>query len=161
MCVKDFPCPSLLDDPCCLLAHPSLPRESPVLSSFWTLQSCSESENESCSVMSDSLRPGGLYSPWNSPGQNTGAGSHSLLQGIFPTQGSNRGLPNCRQILYQPSPQGSPRHFHLGPTLVYGTFLVSNFCWALIDWAPINYTETLVLRVTLGGSGKNLPHPGK
>ena len=43
----------------------------------------------------------GLYSLWNSPGQNTGVGSHSLLQGIFPTQGSNPGLPHCRQILYQ------------------------------------------------------------
>ena len=40
------------------------------------------------SVMFDSLWPPGLYSPWNSPGQNTGVGSLSLLQGIFPTQGS-------------------------------------------------------------------------
>jgi len=41
-------------------------------------------ESESCSVMSDSLGPHGLYSPWNSPGQNTGVGGLSLLQGIFP-----------------------------------------------------------------------------
>ena len=41
-------------------------------------------KNENLSVMSNSLRPHGLYSPWNSPGQNTGVGSHSLLQGIFP-----------------------------------------------------------------------------
>ena len=40
------------------------------------------------------------YSPWNSPGQNTGVGSLSLLQGIFPTQGSTPGLPHCRRILY-------------------------------------------------------------
>ena len=39
--------------------------------------------------------------PWNSPDQNTGVGSPSLLQGIFPTQGLNPGLPSCRQILYQ------------------------------------------------------------
>ena len=52
-------------------------------------------------VMSDSLPPYRLYSPWNSPGQNTGVGSLSLLQGIFPTQGSNPGLPHCRRILYQ------------------------------------------------------------
>ena len=57
--------------------------------------------SESRSVVSDSLRPCGLYSPWNSPGQNTGVGSLSLLQGIFPTQGSNPGLPHCRRILYQ------------------------------------------------------------
>ena len=43
----------------------------------------------------------GLYSPWNSPGQNTGVGSLSLLQRIFPTQGLNPGLPHCRLILYQ------------------------------------------------------------
>jgi len=47
-------------------------------------------------------------SPWNSPGQNTGVGSSSLLQGIFPTQGSNPGLPHLGQILYQLSHQGSP-----------------------------------------------------
>ena len=63
---------------------------------------------ESHSVMSDSLRPYRLYSPWNSPGQNTGVSSLSLLQGIFPTQGSNPGLLHCRQILYQLSYQGSP-----------------------------------------------------
>ena len=45
------------------------------------------SESESRSVVSDSLQPHGLYSPWNSLGQNTGVGSLSLLQGIFPTQG--------------------------------------------------------------------------
>ena len=58
--------------------------------------------------MSNSLQPHGLCSPWNSPGQNTGAGGpHSLLQGIFPTQGSNPGLPHCRRILYQLSHHGS------------------------------------------------------
>ena len=59
--------------------------------------------------MYDSLRPHGLYSPWNSLGQNTGVGSLFLPQGIFPTQGWNPGLPQCRQILYQLSHQGSPR----------------------------------------------------
>ena len=66
-------------------------------------------ETESCSVLSDSLQPHGLYSPWNSLGQNTGVGSLFLLQGIFPTQGSNPGLPHCRRILYQLSHKGSPR----------------------------------------------------
>ena len=41
--------------------------------------------------------------------QNTGVGSCSLLRGIFPTQGSNTGLPHCRRILYQLSHKGSPR----------------------------------------------------
>ena len=67
-----------------------------------------ENERESHSAVSDSLWPRGLYSPWDSPGQNTGVGSLSLLQGIFPTQESNPGLPHCRQILYQLSYKGSP-----------------------------------------------------
>ena len=54
-----------------------------------------------CSVMSDSLQPHGLQPtrllcPWNSPGKNTGVGCSALLQGIFPTQGSNQGLLHGR-----------------------------------------------------------------
>ena len=59
--------------------------------------------------MSESLRPHGLYSPWNSPGQNTGLGSLSLLQGIVLTQRLNPDFPHCRWILYQLSHKGSPR----------------------------------------------------
>ena len=51
----------------------------------------------------------GLHCPWNSPGQNTGVGSLSLLQEIFPTQGLNPDLSHCRQILYQLSHKGSPQ----------------------------------------------------
>ena len=50
----------------------------------------------------------GLYSSYNSAGQNTGVGSLCLLQGIFPTQGLNPGLPHCRRILYPLSQKGSP-----------------------------------------------------
>ena len=64
-------------------------------------------ESESRSVVSDSLQPHSLYSPWNSPGQNTGVGSLPLFQGIFPTQGENPGLLHCRQILYHLSHQES------------------------------------------------------
>ena len=56
-----------------------------------------------------SLQLHGLDSPWNSPGQNIEIGSLSLLQVIFPTQGSNPGFPNCRQFLYRPSHKGSQR----------------------------------------------------
>ena len=66
-----------------------------------------QNESESRSVVSDSLKPHGLLIPWNSPGQNTGVGTLSLLQGIFPTQGLNLGLPHCRRILYQLSHKGS------------------------------------------------------
>ena len=64
-------------------------------------------ESESRLVVS-TLQPHRLYDPWNSLGQNTRVGSLSLLQGIFPTQGSNPGLPLCREILYQLSHKGSP-----------------------------------------------------
>ena len=67
-------------------------------------------ENESHSVVSNSLRPHELYSPWNSPGQNTGVGSFSLLQGIFPTQGSNTGLPQCREDSLPAESQGKPKN---------------------------------------------------
>ena len=60
-------------------------------------------------ITSDSFRPHGLYSPWNSPGQNTGVGSCYFLQGIFPTLGLNPGHLHCRHILYQLSHHGSPR----------------------------------------------------
>ena len=68
-----------------------------------------KSWNWSCSVLSKGWWPHGLYSPWISPGQNTGVGSLSLLQGIFPTQGSSPGNPNWRQFLHQLSDQGSQR----------------------------------------------------
>ena len=55
------------------------------------------------------LRPHGLYCPWNSSGQNTRVGSLSLLQGIFPTQQLIPGLPHCRWILYQLIHKGNPR----------------------------------------------------
>ena len=72
-------------------------------------------KSESRSAVSDSLQPQGLYSPWDSPGQNIGVGSLSLLQGIFPTQGSNPGVPHCRRILLPAEPPGKPgesRHFY-------------------------------------------------
>ena len=72
------------------------------------------------SVVSDSQRPHGLQStrllrPWDFPGKNTGVGCHFLLQGIFPTQGWNPGLPHCRQRLYRLSQQGSPFTYYSTP----------------------------------------------
>ena len=86
------------------LPDPGIKLTSPALAGGFFI-----TESESHSVMSDSLQPHGLYSPQNSPGQNTGVGSLSLLQGIFPNEGSNPGLPHCRQILSQLSHKGSPR----------------------------------------------------
>ena len=64
---------------------------------------------ESCPVVSDSSWPHRLYIPCNSPGQDTGVGSLSFLQGIFPTQESNQGRLHSRRILYQLSYQGVPQ----------------------------------------------------
>ena len=52
--------------------------------------------------------PPGFSVHGNSPGKNTGVGCHALLQGIFPTQGSNPGLLHCRQVPHQLSHHGSP-----------------------------------------------------
>ena len=60
-------------------------------------------------VVSDPVRLHECAVQWNSPGQSTGMDSCSLLQGIFPTQESNPGLPHCRRILHQLSHKGRPR----------------------------------------------------
>ena len=70
------------------------------------------------SVMSDSATPRTVahQAPLSmgSPGKDTGVGCHSLLQGIFPTQGSNLSLLYCRQMLYHLSHQGSPNDSSFG-----------------------------------------------
>ena len=64
---------------------------------------------QSCPTLCDAVdcSPPGSSVHGDSPGKNTGVGCHALLQGIFPTQGLNPGLPHCRWILYQLSYQGS------------------------------------------------------
>ena len=80
-----------------------------------------------------------LCGPWNSPGQNTRVGCLSLLQGIFPIQGSNPGLPHCRQVLYQLSHNGSPRTlegvaypFSRGSSLTQESNWVLPHCWGIL-----------------------------
>ena len=73
-----------------------------------------------CSVVFDSCDPMDCNPPGSSvhgdsPGKNTGVDCHVLLQGIFPTQGSNPGLPHCRWILYHLRQQRSPRILALVP----------------------------------------------
>ena len=81
------------------------------------------------SVVSDSLRPHGLQParllcPWDFPGKSTGVGCHFLLQRIFPTQGSNPGLPHCRQMLYHLSHQGSPIYVYTHTYLLENTLML-------------------------------------
>ena len=84
-----------------------------VISLPWISLTLSLKVSVSCSLVSDSLQPHGLkltrlLCSWNSPCKDTGVGSHSLLQGVFLTQGLNLGLLHCRWILYHLSHQGSP-----------------------------------------------------
>ena len=73
---------------------------------------CSQvkSESESHSVMPSSLRPHGLYSPWNSPGQDIGVGSLSLLQGSFPNPGIKHRSPALWVDSLPAEPQGKPKN---------------------------------------------------
>ena len=112
-------------------------------------------------MVSDSLRPHGPYSSWNSPGQNAGVGSRSLPQGIFPTQGSSPGLLHCRWILYQLSHQGRPigqnRDQLFGPPgdgraywwIVLGSRVKAekkeSDSWLPV-WAPVNNTRIKLCR---------------
>ena len=109
---------------------------------FYSFQSISlsppwlfiESESDSHSVMPNSLWPHRLYSPWNSPSQNTGVDSLSFLQRIFSTQGLNPGLPHCRWTLYQLSYQGIPWVF----ITMYFYFLY-DFKWFLKNSDSVHY----------------------
>ena len=99
-----------------------------------------KSESESYTVVSNPLQPHGLYSPWNSPGRNTGVGSLSLLQGLFVTQGSNPGLSHCRRILYQLSHKGSPKNTGVGSlSFLQGIFLTQESNQGLLHCRWILY----------------------
>ena len=77
------------------------------------LQVPHESEDaHSCPTLCNPMEPARLPCPWDFPGKNTGVGCHFLLQGIFLTQGSNSGLPHCRQTLYHLSHLGIPSFLH-------------------------------------------------
>ena len=92
------------------------------------------SESESRSVMSDSLRPHGLYSLWNSPGQNPGVGSLSLLQGIKPRS------PSLQVDSLPAEPQGKPKNTGVGRlSLLQGIFLTQGLNRGLLHCRRILY----------------------
>ena len=68
--------------------------------------------------------------PWNSPGQNTGVGSLSHLQGIFPTQGSYPGLLHCRQILLPAEPQEKSKNLEVGGKITI-LLKITLFTWKI------------------------------
>ena len=84
-------------------------------------------------------------SPWNSLGQNTGVDSHSLLQRIFPSQGSNPSLPHCRRILYQLSHKVSPRTLEWAACpFSSGYSWPSN--WTRVSWIPGGFFTIWAMR---------------
>ena len=98
-------------------------------------------KSENCSAMSNSLRPHGLYSPRNSPGQNTGMGSLSFLQGIFPTQRSNPSLPHCR--FFPAEPQVKPKNTAVGSlSFLQWIFLTQESSQGLLNCRWILYQVT-------------------
>ena len=101
---------------------------------------CIENKTEIRSVRSDSLQPFGLYSPWNSLGQNTGVGSLFHLQGIFPTQGLDPGLPHCRrnELFGQPN---SSLCYTGNPCSLYTLYRVLISCSVM----PVNFILQIYL----------------
>ena len=99
-----------------------------------------KSESVSPSVVSDSFRPqrlqpARLLCPWDSPGKNTGVGCHSLLQGTFPTQGSNPFLLHGRQILYRLSHLPCPNRNKVNVILNHAAVHGGAKSWiGLSDW---------------------------
>ena len=82
----------------------------------------------------------GLYSPWNSPGQNTGVGSCSLLQGIFPTQGLNPGFTTLQADSLPAEPPGKPKSTGVGSlSLLQGIFLTQELNRGLLHCRQILY----------------------
>ena len=101
---------------------------------LWTLQ-IEEWVRESHSVMSDSLQPHGLHSPWNSPGQNTGVGSLSLLQGNLdlPNPGIKPRSPTLRADSLPAETQGKPKNTGVGSlSFLQGIFLTQESNWGLL-----------------------------
>ena len=91
---------------------------------------------QSCPTLWD---PHGVYSPWNSPGQNTGVGSLSLLQGIFPPQELNPGLSYCGWILFSWA-TGKPKNTGVGSlSLVQWIFPTQGLNWGLLHCRRILY----------------------
>ena len=96
-------------------------------------------ESESCSVVSNSLAPQGLY-PMEFSRPEYWSGLLSLLQGIFPTQGSNPGLPHCRRNSLPAEPQGKLKNTEVGSlSLLLRIFPTHESNWGLLHCRQILY----------------------
>ena len=101
------------------------------LPSFWKVKSVSRFSCVRFFVTPHGLSPARLLCPWNSPGENTGVGSHSLLQGLFLTPGSSLHLLYSRWILYHLSHQGSPPNISRRCFLLCHAFQDTFLCFLL------------------------------
>ena len=120
------------------------------------------------SVMSDSETPWTVthqaHLSMEFPGKNTGVGSHSLLQGIFPTRGSNLSLLHCRQILYHLSHQGSPRHVHGDAKSSASLYTGAGSNLTDKDWGEVEKESLLLCQAkgdTAGSCSQNHVPPGE
>ena len=113
---------------------------------FWLLKM--KSESESRSVVFHSLRPHGLYSPWNSPGQNTGMGSLSLLQGIFPTQVLLKKIANS--LTLKTIPESGHLHFiDVSSSIMYFPFfLVKKSIKYFIYIQKKRWSDTIITHIS-------------
>ena len=103
-------------------------------------QLCPDSEREGRAVVSNSLQPHGLWGPWDSPGQNTGVGSLSRLQGIFPTPGIEPRSPALQADSLPAEPQGKPKNTGVGSlSLLQQIFPTLELNWGLLHWRRILY----------------------
>ena len=107
---------------CCFLSTPSLSSNIFHLSSnsLQNIYMCLCLGTQWCPTLCDPMdcsTPGSAVHE-DSPGKNTGVDGHAVLQGIFPTQGPNLGLPHCRRFLYRLSHQGSPNIYTVSSYLL-------------------------------------------
>ena len=88
-----------------------------------------------------------LLHPWDFLGKSSGVGCHFLLQGIFPTQGSNPGLLHCRQTLYRLSHQRS-QISHVESQIFFST---------AVKMVPVAYSYDFIdIRIVLMSPGETL-----
>ena len=108
---------------------------------FGILTSISNIVNRSCSIMSNSatlrIQPARLLSPWDFPGKNTGVNCHFLLQGIFPTQGSNSSLLHWQAGSLPLAPSGKP-HIAFYSGLNYSVSNINNTEYMLLSLMSLN-----------------------
>ena len=127
---------------------PSEPPGKPNIIIFLEFPCSEVLVTQSCPTLCNPMEPARLLCPWNFLSKNTGVDCHSLLQGIFLTQGSNTRLLHCRQILYHLSHKGS--NFPLSPYFLQKAVLSSTIS---INTVKIQHKLLILLSLRLGICG--------